>query len=153
MGLAVCERLVNLGANVVALSRTPERAKGQPPPEVTLEACDTREQNDVEAAFMAHAPVDILVNTAPGGSRAAGPFADMDMDAFKRSFDKLWGYANTVRFGLPYLSDDASIVLVTGSPAKRSLTGQVALGTVGGAIQALVLRLARESASTSSRQA
>ncbi len=68
------------------------------------------------------------------------------MDAFKGSFDKLWGYANTVRFGLPHMSEDAGIVLITGAPAKRSLTGQVALGSVGGAIQAFVLRIAREIA-------
>ena len=146
MGLAVCRRLARLGAEVVAVSRNPGKARGELPQAVSLEACDTRNSEDVEALFAAHAPVDILVNTAPGGNRAAGHFADMDMDAFKRSFDKLWGYANTVRFGLPHLSEDASIVLLTGSPAQRSLAGQVALGTVGGAIQAFVLRLARELA-------
>ena len=146
IGLAVSRRLVKHGANVVAVSRDPAKARDQLPEEVGLEACDTRDGEQVAELFKARAPVDILVNTAPGGSRAAGPFADMDMEAFKRSFDKLWGYANTVRFGLPYLSDDASVVLVTGSPAKRSLTGQVALGSVGGAIQAFVLRIAREIA-------
>ncbi|MCY4322821.1 MAG: SDR family oxidoreductase, partial [Gammaproteobacteria bacterium] len=131
---------------VVAISRNPERSREELPSDVTLEACDTRNAQDVEAVFKAHAPVDILVNTATGGVRASGPFAEMDMDAFKGSFDKLWGYANTVRFGLPHMSEDASIVLVTGAPAKRSLTGQVALASVGGAIQAFVLRIAREIA-------
>ena len=146
MGLAVCKRLVRLGAKVVAISREPSKAEGLVPNEVSLKACDTRVARDVEATFAAHSPVDILVNTATGGTRASGPFNEMDMDAFKGSFDKLWGYANTVRFGLQHMSEDASIVLVTGSPAKRSLTGQVALGTVGGAIQAFVLRIAREIA-------
>lgn len=146
MGLAVCKRLVNLGGKVIAISREPSKAEGLLPKEVSLEACDVRDAKDVEAIFAAHAPVDILVNTAPGGSRAAGPLNEMDMDAFKRSFDKLWGYANTVRFGLGHMSEDACIVLLTGSPAKRSLRGQVALGTVGGAIQAFVLRIAREIA-------
>ena len=146
MGLAVCKRLVNLGAKVVAISREPAKAKGLLPEEVGLEACDSRIAQDVEAIFAAHAPVSILVNTAPGGTRAAGSFREMDMDAFKRSFDKLWGYANTVRFGLEHMSEDASIVLLTGSPAKRSLPGQVALGAVGGAIQAFVLRISREIA-------
>ena len=133
MGLSVCKRLVNLGAEVVAISREPAKAEGLLPEEVSLAACDARVAQDVEAIFAAHAPVSILVNTAPGGTRAAGPFNEMDMDAFKRSFDKLWGYANTVRFGLEHMSEDASIVLLTGSPAKRSLPGQVALGAVGGA--------------------
>ena len=146
IGLAVSLRLAAHGANVVAISRNPERSREELPSDVTLEACDTRNAQDVEAVFKAHAPVDILVNTATGGVRASGPFAEMDMDAFKGSFDKLWGYANTVRFGLPHMSEDASIVLITGAPAKRSLTGQVALASVGGAIQAFVLRIAREIA-------
>lgn len=146
MGLAVCKRLVSLGAKVVAISRKPAKAEGRLPEEVELEACDTRVAEDVEAIFAAHAPVDILVNTATGGKRAAGPFNAMDIDAFKGSFDKLWGYANTVRYGLEHMSEDACIVLLTGSPAKRSLPGQVALGTVGGAIQAFALRIAREIA-------
>ena len=146
IGLAVSARLAAHGAKVVAISRNPERSREELPSDVTLEACDTRNAQDVEAVFKAHAPVDILVNTATGGVRASGPFAEMDMDAFKGSFDKLWGYANTVRFGLPHMSEDASIVLVTGAPAKRSLTGQVALASVGAAIQAFVLRIAREIA-------
>jgi len=146
IGLAVSARLAAHGAKVVAISRNPERARDELPSEVTLETCDTRNAEDVEAVFKTHAPVDLLVNTATGGVRASGPFAEMDMDAFKGSFDKLWGYANTVRFGLPHMSEDAGIVLITGAPAKRSLTGQVALGSVGGAIQAFVLRIAREIA-------
>ncbi len=146
IGLAVSTRLAALGAQVVAISRNPERARDQLPSEVSVEACDTRNAQDVEAVFKAHAPVDILVNTATGGVRPFGPFAEMDMDAFKGAFDKLWGYANTVRFGLPHLSEAASIVLATGAPAERSLTGQVAFASVGAAIQAFVLRIAREIA-------
>ncbi len=66
MGLSVCKRLVNLGAKVVAISREPAKAKGLLPEDVNLETCDARVAQDVEAIFAAHAPVSILVNTAPG---------------------------------------------------------------------------------------
>ena len=144
IGLAVSKRLCDAGANVVAISRDPSRARGQLPDSVSVAACDSRKAEDLERLFSELAPFEILVNCATGGTRAAGPFMDMDIDGFKRSFDKLWGYANSVRSGLPHMPEDGCVVLVTGAPAKKSLPGQVALGTVGGAIQAFVLRLARE---------
>lgn len=41
-----------------------------------------------------------------------GPFLQMDMDGYQASFDKLWGYANVVRFGAQHLNQGGSIVLV-----------------------------------------
>ena len=70
----------------------------------------------------------------------------MDMDGYMGSFDKLWGYANVVRFGVEHLSDDGSIVLVSGSPARRCGPGQVALSSVGGAVEALSRAVAKEIA-------
>ena len=96
--------------------------------------------------FEKHAPFDILVSAATGGSRAAGPFLEMDMLGFKSSFDKLWGYANIVRFGTNYLSSDGTIVLVSGAPARRMKPGQIALSAVGGAVENLVRGVAKEIA-------
>ena len=73
-----------------------------------------------------------------------GPFLEMDMDGYKGSFDKLWGYANVVRFGAEHLPDGGCIVLVSGAPARKTQTGQVAIGSVGGAVEALVRATARE---------
>jgi NAD(P)-dependent dehydrogenase (short-subunit alcohol dehydrogenase family) len=66
------------------------------------------------------------------------------MDGYASSFDKLWGYTNVVRFGLEYLSDSGCVVLVSGSPARRCGPGQVALSSVGGAIEAFSRAVAKE---------
>ena len=68
------------------------------------------------------------------------------MDGYKGSFDKLWGYANVLRFGAPHLSERGSIVLVSGAPARRTKPGQVSLASVGGAVEALVRAVAPEIA-------
>ena len=83
---------------------------------------------------------------ATGGSRALGPFLEMDPDGFQHSFAKLWGYANAVRFGAPRMNHTggASIVLVSGSPARKCRPGYVALSCVGAAVENLVRALATE---------
>ena len=64
------------------------------------------------------------------------------MDGYRASFDKLWGYANVVRFDAP----DGCIVLVSGSPARATKPGQIALGSVGAAIEQFARAVAVEIA-------
>ncbi len=146
IGLATVERLAAAGARVIAVSRNPDRAKELVPDGVELAACDTTDPESVAALCARIAPIDMLINCATGGGRAVGPFLKMDMDGYQGSFAKLWGYANTVRFGGEHLSPEASIVLVTGSPAQRAKPGQTALASVGGAVEAFVRALAPELA-------
>ncbi len=145
IGLATSKALAKLGAKVVAMSRTPDRA-GDVPPGITLRACDVRSGEAVAALCAELAPYDILVSAATGGERAAGPFLKMDMDGYKGSFNKLWGYANVVRYGAEHLAKDGSIVLVSGAPARRTRPGQIALASVGGAVEAFVRGVAPELA-------
>ena len=146
IGLSTVERLAKAGARVVAVSRQPDKAKELVPQGVELAACDTTDAEQVSALCARIAPIDLLINCATGGERAVGPFMAMDMAGYQGSFAKLWGYTNTVRFGGEHLSDDASIVLVTGSPAQRAKPGQSALASVGGAVEAFVRALAPEIA-------
>ena len=145
IGLATAQRLVALGADVIAISRNPEKA-GDIPTGITLKKCDVLDRDALQAVLLKCAPYDILVSAATGGGRAVGPFLEMDMDGYKASFDKLWGYANVVRFGAGHLPDDGCIVLVSGAPARKTKPGQVAIGSVGGAVEALVRAIAREVA-------
>ena len=146
IGLATCEQLIEKGADVIAISRDPSKASTVKHNKLSFESCDVRIEEDVKKIFEKHAPFDILVSAATGGSRAAGPFLAMDMLGFKSSFDKLWGYANIVRYGTSYLSSDGTIVLVSGSPARRMKPGQIALSAVGGAVENLVRGVANEIA-------
>ena len=146
IGLAACEQLIDKGAEVIAISRDPSKANSFKHNRLSFESCDVRIEEDVKKIFEKHAPFDILVSAATGGSRAAGPFLEMDMLGFKSSFDKLWGYANIVRYGTNYLSSDGTIVLVSGAPARRMKPGQIALSAVGGAVENLVRGIAKEIA-------
>jgi len=143
IGLAATQQLAALGASVVAISRDPSKATNLPD-SATAQACDVRDGDAVQALLKALAPFDILVSAATGGSRAIGEFSSMDMDGYKSSFDKLWGYTNVVRYGLEHLSDNGAIVLVSGSPARRCGPGQVALSSVGGAVEAFSRAVAKE---------
>ena len=145
IGLATAKELASLGAEVTAVSRNPEKA-GDVPEGVTLRQCDVRDREAMSQLFQKCAPFDILVSAATGGDRAIGPFLEMDMDGYQTSFDKLWGYANVVRFGTEHMSENGTIVLVSGTPARRAKPGQVSLSSVGGAIEAFARTVAPEIA-------
>lgn len=143
IGLATVKLLKAQGANVVAISRNPDKAGDIG---VELAACDVRDEAALTALFSDHAPVDVLISAATGGERAAGPFLQMDLAGYRASFDKLWGYTNVVRLGAEHMSETGSIVLVSGSPARRAKPGQAAIASVGGAVEQFVRAVTAELA-------
>ena len=145
IGLATTRMLAAEGATVVTISRDPSKA-GDLPSGVTVEACDVTDAAAVEALLNKLAPYDILVSAATGGARAVGPFLEMDMDGYKGSFAKLWGYAHVVRFGAKHVTDGGSITLVSGAPARNCRPGQIAISSVGGAVEAMARTVAKEVA-------
>jgi len=145
IGLAAALLLARNGAEVTAVSRKPDKV-GILPSGVSLRACDVLDRSAVETVFNELSPIDILVTAATGGKRAFGPFLEMDMDGYKGSFDKLWGYANIVRYGAKHVKDGGSITLVSGAPARNCQPGQIALSSVGNAIEAMMRAVAREVA-------
>jgi len=144
IGLATTQRLSGLGARVTAVSRNPERARSAVSATTELLACDVRDRAALSDLFVRCAPFDVLVCAATGGARAVGPFLQMDLDGYRNSFDKLWGYAHCVRLGAEHLSADGAIVLVSGTPARRARPGQSAIASVGGAVEQLCRALAVE---------
>lgn len=145
IGLATAKKLASLGVRVIAVSRNPDKA-GDVPEGISLQKCDVRDREALSQLFKECAPFDILVSAATGGTRSIGPFLQMDIDGYHASFDKLWGYANVVRFGTEHMSEDGTIVLVSGAPARRAKPGQVSLASVGGAVEAFVRTVAPEIA-------
>jgi NAD(P)-dependent dehydrogenase (short-subunit alcohol dehydrogenase family) len=146
IGLAAAKQLASLGATVVAVSRNPEKAGDDLPTGMSVKSCDVRDREALAKLFEECAPFDILVSAATGGERSFGPFLEMDMDGYQVSFDKLWGYANVVRFGTQHMSEDGTIVLVSGAPARKAKPGQVSLSSVGAAVEAMVRAVAPEIA-------
>jgi len=145
IGLAAALLLAQNGVEVTAVSRKPDKV-GILPSGVSLRACDVLDRSAVETVFNELSPIDILVTAATGGKRAFGPFLEMDIDGYKGSFDKLWGYANVVRYGAKHVTDGGSITLVSGAPARNCQPGQIALSSVGNAIEAMMRAVAREVA-------
>jgi len=144
IGLAAVQQLSDLGAKVTAVGRTDK--SDDLPEGVKFIQCDVLDKEAVQTLFSEYGSFDILVSAATGGDRAVGPFAEMEMDGYQASFAKLWGYTNVVRYGLGNLSESGAIVLVSGSPARRCNPGQIALSSVGGAVEAFVRGVAKEIA-------
>ena len=145
IGLSATEMLSDKGAHVVALSRNPEKMQNVPKNVVTKKM-NVLDRDALEQFFQEVGEYDILVNSATGGARAVGPFLSMDLDGYRASFDKLWGYTNVVRYGTKYLKNNGNIVLVSGSPARKCRPGQIAISSVGGAVEAFARGIAPEIA-------
>ena len=143
IGLSATQMLSDKGAHVIAVSRNPEKLK-EVPKNVTTKKINVLDREAIERFFEDEGEYDILVNSATGGSRAVGPFLGMDLDGYKASFDKLWGYTNVVRYGTKSLKNDGNIVLVSGSPARKCRPGQIAISSVGGAVEAFARGIAPE---------
>ena len=143
IGLAAAEQLAALGAQVIAVSRNPEKA-GDVADGITLMKCDVTDRDAVAALCAECAPIDILISAATGGPRAIGPFLEMDLDGYQDSFQKLWGYANVVRYGTEHVVNGGSVTLVSGAPARNCRPGQISLSCVGGAVEAMVRAVAKE---------
>ena len=145
IGLSATQMLSDKGAHVIALSRNPDKLKTVPK-NVTTKKMNVLDRDALEQFFQEIGEYDILVNSATGGARAVGPFLSMDLDGYRASFDKLWGYTNVVRYGTKYLKNNGNIVLVSGSPARKCRSGQIAISSVGGAVEAFARGIAPEIA-------
>ena len=145
IGLSATQMLSDKGAHVIALSRNPDKLKNVPK-NVTTKKMNVLDRDALEKFFQEVGEYDILVNSATGGARAVGPFLSMDLDGYRASFDKLWGYTNVVRYGSKFLKDNGNIVLVSGSPARKCRPGQIAISSVGGAVEAFARGIAPEIA-------
>ena len=145
IGLSATQMLSDKGAHVIALSRNPDKLKNVPK-NVTTKKMNVLDRDALEKFFQEVGDYDILVNSATGGARAVGPFLSMDLDGYKASFDKLWGYTNVVRYGTKFLKHNGNIVLVSGSPARKCRPGQIAISSVGGAVEAFARGIAPEIA-------
>ena len=132
-------------AEIIAISRNPDKMTNVPE-NVTLEKIDVLDEEALKSFFKNQGKFDVLINCATGGARAVGPFLKMDLEGYRDSFAKLWGYTNVVRYGTEYLADNGNIVLVSGSPARKCRPGQIAISSVGGAVEAFARGIAPEIA-------
>ena len=144
IGFATIKMLAQKGASkILAVSRNPDKVK-EIPQNAELVKLDVLDETGLKTFFKEQGEYDILINSATGGGRAIGPFLNMDMEGYRNSFFKLWGYTNVVRYGTEYLKNNGNIVLVSGSPARNCKPGYIALSSVGGAVEAFARGIAKE---------
>ncbi len=145
IGLSTSLLLSKMNAkHIFSVSRNPEKSNLQKTANVELVQLDVLDEGKLSSFFKKIGKYDILINAATGGDRAIGPFLNMDLEGYRNSFKKLWGYTNSVRLGLSQLNKNGCIVLVSGSPARKCKPGQIALASVGGAVEAFARSLAAE---------
>jgi len=139
IGLETAKLLRDGGAEVIACSRRQADIEG-----MTCEQVDVLDREALSTLFEKHEGFDYLVNAATGGTRAIGPFLEMDLDGFQNSFAKLWGYVNSVRLGVPHMARGGAVVLFSGYPARKWRPGVLAIGSVGGSVEAFIRLAANE---------
>lgn len=139
IGLATTEMLRDGGAEVIAGGRRECEIDG-----VDCVQVDVLDRGALSLLFEKHQGFDYLVNAATGGPRAIGPFLEMDLDGYQNSFAKLWGYVNSVRLGVPQMAQNGAVVLFSGYPARKYRPGTLAIGSVGGSIEAFIQLVANE---------
>lgn len=149
IGLATALAAAELGANVWAAGRSEancERARAAAKGKFKVVQADTHDAEALSALFSEVGTIDHLVSAAIGGERTLKPFLEQTEDQFKAAYDKLWGYAKVVRTGAPFLADNGSITLVSGSPARKIKPSQSPLSCVGASVENLARCLAVEMA-------
>ena len=149
IGLATAVAASDLGAKVWAAGRSQahiEKAKEVGGGKFEVRQADTHNSEDLQAIFQEVGSIDHLVSAAVGGERTLKPFVEQTEEQFKAAYGKLWGYAKVVREGASYLSENGSITLVSGSPARKITPATSALSCVGGSVENMVRCLAVELA-------
>ena len=142
-------RLCSLaGAKVWACSRSAEKVKKAASLVTDAEffTMDIHDQDGMADHFASIGPVDHIVAAATGAERTMAPFMEQTPDQFRAAFDKFCGYTNLVRAVVPNLSQDGSITLVSGSPARKCNPGMSSISCVGGAVENFARALALELA-------
>ncbi len=149
IGLATAKLAAEAGAQVWAAGRSQahiDKAKEVSGGSFEVRQADTHDAEALDAIFREAGTIDHLVSAAVGGERTLLPFLQQTQEQFQAAYDKLWGYCNVVRVGAPYLEDNGSVTLVSGSPARKIKPGQSPLSCVGASVENLVRCLAVEMA-------
>ncbi len=149
IGLAVAEAAGQEGARVVvasrrqesvdaALKRLPEDAEGR--------VLDATDEDAVRDFFAELGGYDHLVYTA-GEALLMESLAESDLGRARAFLDiRLWGAYTAVKYGASSIREGGSVVLTTGTVARRPLPGTTVAAALCGAMESLTRALALELA-------
>ena len=148
IGLATAISSAQRGATVFAAGRSLDKIEACQAsyPDIQFRQVDTHDPEGLSALFSEAGPIHHLVGAATGATRTNGPFMSQTDEQFRAAFDKFWGYTHVVRQGVPQLVRDASITLVSGTPARKCNPGMISVSCTGCAVEGFVRALTPELA-------
>ena len=148
IGLATAISSAQRGATVFAAGRSLDKIEACQAsyPDIQFRQVDTHDPEGLSALFSEAGPIHHLVGAATGATRTNGPFMSQTDEQFRAAFDKFWGYSHVVRQGVPHLVEDASITLVSGTPARKCNPGMISVSCTGCAVEGFVRALTPELA-------
>ena len=148
IGLATAISSAQRGATVFAAGRSLDKIEACQAsyPDIQFRQVDTHDPEGLSALFSEAGPINHLVGAATGATRTNGPFMSQTDEQFRAAFDKFWGYTHVVRQGVPHLVEDASITLVSGTPARKCSPGMISVSCTGCAVEGFVRALTPELA-------
>lgn len=148
IGLATAISSAQRGATVFAAGRSLDKIEACQAsyPEIQFRQVDTHDPEGLSALFSEAGPIHHLVGAATGATRTNGPFMSQTDEQFRAAFDKFWGYTHVVRQGVPHLVEDASITLVSGTPARKCNPGMISVSCTGCAVEGFIRALTPELA-------
>jgi NAD(P)-dependent dehydrogenase (short-subunit alcohol dehydrogenase family) len=147
IGFAVATAAAAEEANVVIVSSKPEsvtKALARLPEGSEGSAVDITNEGDVERFFHEIGAFDHLVYTA-GDWALYGDFAKLSLADAKRSFGvRYWGCLAAIKYALPLIRHDGSIVLTSGTSGRRPSKGWAIPASILSGVEALGRALALE---------
>ena len=148
IGLATAVSSAQRGATVFAAGRSLEKIEACQAsyPDIQFRQVDTHDPEGLSDLFSETGPIHHLVGAATGATRTNGPFMSQSDEQFRAAFDKFWGYTHVVRQGVPHLVEDASITLVSGTPARKCNPGMISVSCTGCAVEGFIRALTPELA-------
>ena len=149
IGLAITQLAAARGAKVWAVGRSDkyiETAKSNSQGDITFVQADIHDAEALKNLFASIGTVNHIVGNATGANRTIAPFMQQTHEQFSEAFGKFWGYTNLVRTGVPFLAQDGSVTLVSGTPARKCKPGMSSISCVGNAVEGLVRGIAPEIA-------
>ena len=148
IGLATAVMAKAQGANVWAVGRSEDRAAAaaEGNPGISFSTLDIHNLEALTTLFESIGIIHHVVAAATGANRTMAPFIEQTDEQFREAFNKFWGYCNVIRKASPYMTDDGSITLLGGFPARKCNPGMSAVSCVGNAVEGLSRALAVEMA-------
>ncbi|NOV00044.1 SDR family oxidoreductase [Paenibacillus planticolens] len=148
IGLAVAKQTIEQGGQVVIAGRSLDKLEKARQwlgnDGIEIFTLDNRNVEELKTFFDRIGSFDHLFT--PGASYVRGPITS-DLDVARSCFDaKFWPQYHAVKYGVPYMNPNGSIVLMSGAFSQRPLADGASYAACNGAIESLGKALAVELA-------